>query len=266
MGLHLEPIIDGPDAGPTVVFVHGWPDDASLWDAHVARLEDRYRCVRTTLPNFDGRRTARWGYDTDEIVAALTELVREVSPDAPVTLVLHDWGCFWGYLLHHRHPELVAAVAGLDIAPHVEPGPGAVLGIIAYQWWLVAAFLVDGAVGDWMTRSLAKAMQAPAPAQRITSWMNYPYRNVWKQIFTGRARNETADYWPRVPLLFVYGKKKPFPFHSQKWLRHVESSGGRSLGLDCGHWVPLEPVMVDLLEEWLDETHAGVQTSVAGGS
>jgi len=263
MTFRLEPIVDGPDTAETVVFIQGWPDDATLWDEHVRSLSSRYRCVRTTLPNFDGRRSARWGYSTDEIVAALAAMIGEVSPDSPVTLVLHDWGCFWGHLLHHRHPQLVARVAGLDIAPHVEPGPVAILGIIAYQWWLVAAFLIDGALGDWMTRSLAVAMGAPRPAAQINSWMNYPYRNVWRDIFTGRARNETADYWPRVPLLFVYGKKKPFPFHSKKWIEHVEGTGGVSIGLDCGHWVSRDSAFGEILTSWLDRAAEPAAPSLA---
>lgn len=255
MNLHLEAIVGGPDSGATLVFIQGWPDDATLWDEQVRLLSARYRCVRTTMPNFDGRRSTRWGYRTEEIVEALAEMVRRVSPEAPVTLVLHDWGCYWGHLLHHRHPDLVARVAGLDVAPHVEPGPGAMLGIIAYQWWLVAAFVLDGPIGDWMTRWLARAMRAPLPSAQINSWMNYPYRNVWQEILSGRARKQMEGYWPQVPLLFVYGKKKPFPFHSKKWVAHVESTGGKVIGLDCGHWVPRDPAFGGILEGWLEATN-----------
>lgn len=251
MTLCLDARVNGPDTGETLVFIQGWPDDATLWDAHVASLADRFRCVRTTMPNFDGRRSVRWGYDTNEIVEAFADMIRRVSPDRPVTLILHDWGCYWGHLLHHRHPRLVARVVGLDVAPHVEPGPGAVLGIIAYQWYLCGAFLLGGPLGDWMTRVLAGAMGAPMQREQINSWMNYPYRNVWRDIFSGRAKTQTADYWPRVPLLFVYGKKKPFPFHSRKWIEHVESTGGKVVGLDCDHWVSRDPAFAEILEGWL---------------
>lgn len=254
MTFRLEPIIDGPDVAETIVFVQGWPDDATLWDEHVAALSDRYRCVRLTMPNFDGRRTARWGYSTEEIVSAIEGLVREVSPERPVTLVLHDWGCFWGSIVHHRHPRLAWRVAALDIAPHVEPKPLAMLGIIAYQWWLILAFLIGGRIGDWMTRSLAAAMDAPMPVERINSWMNYPYRNVWRDLLAGRARGFTEGYWPRVPLLFVYGKRKPFPFHSAQWVRHVEGSSGTVIGLDCNHWVPKAPEFLAILVGWLEKS------------
>ncbi len=251
MTLRLDARIDGPESAETLVFIQGWPDDETLWDDHVAPLSARYRCVRTTLPNFDGRRSARWGYSTEEIVEALAEMIRAVSPNTPVTLILHDWGCYWGHLLHHRNPELVSRVAGLDVAPHLEPGPAAALGVIAYQWWLIAAFVLGGPVGDWMTRTLAIAIGAPLPRKQINSWMNYPYRNVWQDIFSGRARAQLDDYWPRIPLLFVYGKEKPFPFHSDKWIDHVENTGGKVVGLECGHWVPESPDLGRLLGDWL---------------
>ena len=134
----------------------------------------------------------------------------------------------------------------------MEPGPLAILGIIAYQWWLIGAFVLGGRLGDWMTRSLAGAMHAPLPRDQINSWMNYPYRNAWQDILSGRAKAQTESYWPRVPLLFVYGKQKPFAFHSQKWLDHVEKNGGKTVGLDCGHWVPRDPAFKGILLDWLE--------------
>ena len=82
--------------------------------------------------------------------------------------------------------------------------------------------------------------------------MNYPYWNVWRDLLSGRAKGRNDDYWPQVSLLFVYGKKKPFPFHSRKWIEHVESTGGKVFGLDCGHWVPLDPAFGEILGSWLE--------------
>ncbi len=84
--------------------------------------------------------------------------------------------------------------------------------------------------------------------------MNYPYRNMFADILSGRARTFGNDYWPEMPLLFVYGKRKPFPFHSAAWLDHLERTGGRVVGLDCGHWVMLDPDFDELLSTWLEAT------------
>jgi pimeloyl-ACP methyl ester carboxylesterase len=121
MALHLSPIVEGHESGGTILFIQGWPDDASLWDEAVGALRDRYRCVRVTLPNFGGDRSVRWGFSTEEILEALAELLCAISEGQKVSLVLHDWGCYWGHALHNRYPELVSRVASLDIAPHHVP-------------------------------------------------------------------------------------------------------------------------------------------------
>jgi pimeloyl-ACP methyl ester carboxylesterase len=255
MTLRLEPIASGNDAGQTIVFIQGWPDSASLWDEAVAALGSTYRCVRVTMPNFDGQRSVRWGYTTDEIVDALTELVREAAKNGPVTLVLHDWGAYWGYPVHHRVPELVSRVVGVDIGAHFKPGLGGALGITAYQSWLFGAFLLGGSVGDWMTRSFAKVGHVPdAHTRALTAWMNYPYRNSWADLFTGRMEKLTKGYWPTCPLLFVYGEKKPFPFHGENWVEHVKKVGGKVVGLPSDHWVMRDPSFVSVLVRWLEAT------------
>src|SRR5262245_27090475 len=101
------PRIDGAcvDGAPTLVFVHGWPDHPELWDELVGTLAERYRCVRFELPNYGESEVRRWGFNHDEMITGLAQLIREVSPGVPVTLVIHDWGAYWGYLVHHRHPE-----------------------------------------------------------------------------------------------------------------------------------------------------------------
>lgn len=251
MTLRLTPIIEGNENGETIVFVHGWPDSAALWDDVVAALKGEYRCVRVTMPNFDGARTTRWGHGTAEIVDALVAVIREAGFGKPVTLVLHDWGCYWGHAAHHRAPELVARVAGLDVSPHYKATLGAVLGIVAYQGWLLTAFGIDGSFGDWMTRASAVVLGVPRPKHELTSWMNYPYRNVWADLLSGRAKELTKGYWPTCPLLFVYGKKKPFMFHSASWIDHVRKTGGEVVGLATGHWVMRDATFLDVLRKWL---------------
>lgn len=254
MTLRLEPIIDGPANRETIVFVQGWPDDASLWDDVVAALSGSYRCVRVNMPNFHGGVTAERGYQTEELVEALVDLYRRVGAERPFTLVLHDWGCYWGHAAHHRCPEVVSRVAGLDVAPHFKPGPKAIAGIMTYQFWLYGAFELGGSVGNWMTRSFAKLAHAPRPAAQLDASMNYPYRNIWSDLASGRAQKLTQGYWPKCPLLFVYGKKKPFPFHSSAWIDHVRSVGGEVVGLPCGHWVTTDPSFVGVLTRWLAQT------------
>ena len=255
MAFPLQPKIEGNEAGETLLFIHGWPDNASLWDETVAAVRDTYRCVRVTLPNFDGLAAAPRGFHTEEIVDTLAAYLRELAKEKPVTLVLHDWGAYWGHMVHHRHPELVRRVVGVDVAPHFKPTPVGALGIVAYQSWLFAAFKAGGGVGDWMTRRFATLFHVPDAATRpLDATMNYPYRNVWEDLLTGRADRLVKGYWPTCPLLFIYGKQKPFQFHTKKWTDHVEKVGGKVVGLPVDHWAMRDPSFVPLVKDWLHDT------------
>lgn len=252
----LEPIVSGNPSGQTILFVQGWPDDASLWDDAVASLEPKYRCVRVNMPNYPGAVSARWGFRTEEIVEALVDLIRRVASNGPITLVLHDWGCYWGHAAHNRCPELVARVASIDIAPHFNPGLAAAVGMVSYQSYLLAAFAIGGRVGDVMTRRLAKLLGAPGDASRIHAGMNYPYRNVFEDLASGRARALTKDYWPTCPLLFVYGSRKPLHFHTDRWFEHLRKVGGEIVALNSNHWVPKHRDFPATLKGWLERTDA----------
>ena len=92
MPLHLDPIITGNEAGETILFVQGWPDDASLWDEAVAAVGGTYRCVRVNLPNYDGRITTRWGYDTEEIVDAIKKALHDKDFREKVSFCKNPYG------------------------------------------------------------------------------------------------------------------------------------------------------------------------------
>lgn len=226
--------------GPTLVMVHGWPDTLSLWDDTVAHLRDRFRCVRFTLPGFDVGQAPR-PTRLPAMLALLSRIIDTVSPDRPVTLVLHDWGCVFGYQYAARHPQRVAGIVGVDVGDtfsraYREQLPlKARLGILAYQGWLALASGL-GPLGDAMSRRLAALMQVPVPRERIARQQNYPYVMAW----TGGFR-EAVDFQPSCPMLYLYGQRKPFMFHSKSWLVRLRAApGSDALGLPCGHWVMVQ--------------------------
>jgi pimeloyl-ACP methyl ester carboxylesterase len=45
-------------------------------------------------------------------------------------------------------------------------------------------------------------------------------------------------YTPRCPVLYLYGERKPLMFHSDRWVRIVEETGGKVFGVEgAGHWL-----------------------------
>lgn len=236
--------IDGKLDGESLVFIHGWPDNADLWRHQVAALGGKYRCVLVTLPNFGDDVQIPGGCDFPMLVEMLARSIDEVhGEDERVVLVTHDWGAYIGYLYEQAYPDRVRKMVALDIGGHIQPTSAKEgLFIAGYQWTLIACWLVGGVVaplGDWLTRKFAHALGVPAgQADGVRSRYNYPYFFLWRGILLPWARKTLLGrYRPQCPVLFMYGGDKPVMFHSERWLEIVERTGGRSACVeDAGHW------------------------------
>ena len=271
--------IEGPSGPPgaqppCIVLLHGWPDTAVLWDATVALLAPHYRCARFTWPGF-GRDDEARAYSLDELVSLLHQVVLAVGGGRPVTLLLHDWGCFFGYHFARQHPELVARVVGIDIgdagsrAHRAAMKPKQMAMVAGYQLWLAAAWKLSGtlggtlggALGDRMARWMARALRVPTPQGEIRAKAGYPYWLTW----TGRYR-AARPFAPTVPTFFAYGKRKPFMFHSPAWCDDLATRPGcRVEGLRAGHWVMLDaaPAFHAALLAWLSATDSMASAAMA---
>ena len=104
MNLHGVDIQVEGKGSETLIMLHGWPDTLALWNDTVKALNDTHQCVRFTLPAFDAQAPMQ-AKSLVEMVSFIHEVVITVSPQKPVTLVLHDWGCVFGYEYAAQHPE-----------------------------------------------------------------------------------------------------------------------------------------------------------------
>ena len=81
----VDILVEG--SGPeTLVMLHGWPDTSALWNDTVLALKDTHTCVRFTLPAFDAKAPVP-PKSLLEMVAFIHEVVQQVSPQKPVTLM-----------------------------------------------------------------------------------------------------------------------------------------------------------------------------------
>jgi NAD(P)-dependent dehydrogenase (short-subunit alcohol dehydrogenase family)/pimeloyl-ACP methyl ester carboxylesterase len=91
-GVRLSVVEQG--SGPTVILVHGYPDNLSVWDGVAERLSVHFRVVRYDVRGHGDSQApdGRDGYRIEALNADLKAVKDAVSPDAPVHLVGHDWG------------------------------------------------------------------------------------------------------------------------------------------------------------------------------
>ena len=101
--------------GPTVVAVHGYPDDRHVWDGVADALVASGHHVVTYDVRGHGGSTApsdRAGYDLELLSADLRAVCDATSPDAPVHLLAHDWGAIQTWHAVTTEGPGTAALAG----------------------------------------------------------------------------------------------------------------------------------------------------------
>jgi pimeloyl-ACP methyl ester carboxylesterase len=111
--------------GPTIVLLHGFMMDASLWDGPIAGLSPGHRCVAPTLP-FGAHRHAMRA-DADLSLPGIARLVTEFLDRLDlreVTLVGNDTGGALVQLLMAEGAERVgrAVLASCDAFDNFPPG------------------------------------------------------------------------------------------------------------------------------------------------
>jgi pimeloyl-ACP methyl ester carboxylesterase len=227
----------------TIVMIHGWPDTYRLWDAQAAFFKEKYRCVRFTLPGFDIEKP-RQAFSLAQTIKLFKSVIEQVSPGRKVILMLHDWGCVFGYQFYMQNQSMVSKIIGVDVGDagsrkHVRSLAFTSKAMMfAYQIWLATAWRIGGRLGDGMTRFMVRTVKCKSDPRYIGACMNYPYYIAWFKAFG--SYDAAVEFAPSCPMLFVYGRRKPFMFHSRKWADQLEQQGNQVLKLDTSHWVMVE--------------------------
>ncbi|WP_241483030.1 SDR family oxidoreductase [Nocardiopsis halophila] len=126
-GLALAARAYGDPAAPTVLCVHGYPDDSSVWDGVVARLAADHHVVVYDVRGAGASPAPRErsGYALDRLADDTARVARAAGGGRPVHLLAHDWGSLaaWHTVTDERHAPLFASytsVSGpcLDHAAH----------------------------------------------------------------------------------------------------------------------------------------------------
>src|SRR5262245_54156765 len=102
-------------AGSPILFLHGNPDTADVWDGVIGYLQKQYRCIAPDLPGF-GRSTAARDFNCsfDHLGRFLDEFVERIRPTLPLNLVTHDFGGAFGMAWAVQYPEKVRRIVVIN--------------------------------------------------------------------------------------------------------------------------------------------------------
>jgi pimeloyl-ACP methyl ester carboxylesterase len=93
-GTGISYYVAGRQDGPTLIAVHGYPDNHAVWDALTDELGSRFRVVSYDVrgTGASDQPTERAAYRVDRLVDDLVAVVDAVADGRPVHLIGHDWG------------------------------------------------------------------------------------------------------------------------------------------------------------------------------
>lgn len=138
----------GPEEGPPVLLIHGWPDDVRTFDKVAPALQEAgFRTYAPWLRGFGPTRFLAEETPRSGQIAALAEDMIEFADALGLgrfAIVGHDWGARIAYFLAAILPERVERIAALSVGwePSGLTGPGlATPGLTQarafwYQWFM----------------------------------------------------------------------------------------------------------------------------------
>ena len=199
-GITLNCRVSGERGRPVLMFLHGFPEAAFVWDpllAHFSRPENGgYRCVAPNLRGYE-RSSAPSdvsAYRAKHLVQDILALCEAESPHQPLAaLVAHDWGgaVAWGFA--NQHPARLRQLAIIN-SPH----PGTFLRELqnspeqqaasAYMNFLIRPDAETLLAEDDFRRLwpfFTHMGAADGPHAWLTDAVKDQYRAVWSQGLTG---------------------------------------------------------------------------------
>jgi pimeloyl-ACP methyl ester carboxylesterase len=103
---------------PTVVAVHGYPDDHTVWDGVVARLADDFHVVTYDVRGAGASQAPRRreGYRISQLVEDLAAVIDATAPGGRVHLLAHDWGSIqsWPAVTDERFADRLAGFTSIS--------------------------------------------------------------------------------------------------------------------------------------------------------
>ncbi|MDT8318980.1 MAG: alpha/beta fold hydrolase [Xanthomonadales bacterium] len=273
---------EGPRDAPPVLMLHGNPTWSFYYRNLVQTLRGRFRCI---VPDHIGCGLSdkpgedRYDYRLKSRIEDIDTLIRQLEPERPLTLVVHDWGGMIGFGWAVRNAAHIAQTVVLNTAAFPMPTEKRLplaLGLVrntALGTLLVQRFNAFSAIAARVafkkpvTREVREAYTLPydSPANRIATLKFVQDIPLAENDPGFDILVETAEYLHLLadkPCLIAWGEKD-FVFDApflNTWLEYFPHAAVYRYG-DCGHYV-LEDAgqaLLDAIRQFIeirdDSTH-----------
>jgi pimeloyl-ACP methyl ester carboxylesterase len=187
-GITLHVAQSGPETGPLLVLLHGFPECWAGWEAPMAELAAlgwRVWAPDMRGYGFSDKPRGIGAYSGDRLVADVIGLIDAAGSDRAV-VAGHDWGGVVAWQVALAHPGRVSKLVVVN-APH----PAAMWQRVRSDWrqlarsWYVLAFQVpwlpERLAGSFRYRLLANALVQSSRPGTFDADLLARYRTAWSQ-------------------------------------------------------------------------------------
>ena len=244
-----------------VLLLHGFPDEASMWQRQIDALHAAgYRVVAPDMRGYGesdiptSQRAHHWTRVAADQVALLDHLGIEQAD-----VVGHDWGAVMTWFLAISQPTRLKRALAMTVG---HPTSYARAGIAQkLKGWYTLYFCIPG-LSTWLLRGkgllglrrvfgthpqMDHAMERVLRPGRMRAAIRLYRANLLSVLFVSHGP-------ARVPMLGIWASGDPLLTEDQ-----MQNSGKRTAAgwtyerWDCGHWIPLEQPerLNQRLLEWL---------------
>jgi short-subunit dehydrogenase/pimeloyl-ACP methyl ester carboxylesterase len=270
---------------PTILAIHGYPDNHQVWDGVAEKLADRYNFVAYDVRGAgeSGRPADRSGYRLPQLVADIDAVIDSLGVDE-VHLLGHDWGSIqcWAAVTDKSVMSKIASLTSIS-GPHLNYAgrflrsprtPRAVADVArqilasSYIWFFlcpaapevairsratVKVFEAVGRIGRSSTRS-----QRRAASRSIDDYLNG--LNLYRANMPGPLLAPGTQL-PQisVPVQVLVARKDYFVTPALQRFTGSIPAGSRVVSIEGGHWVVTSrpDVIARLTSEWVDRVIEG---------
>ena len=118
-GITLSCRATGRAGAPVLLFLHGFPEAAFVWDELLEHFGSRYRCVAPNLRGFGPSSAPAEieAYRVKHLAADLEALIHRLGGGPLAALVAHDWGGAVAWTFAALHPEMLQRLVIIN-SPH----------------------------------------------------------------------------------------------------------------------------------------------------
>lgn len=253
--VRLHVMVGGPEDGPMVVLLHGFPEYWACWRGQIPALLDAgYRVVAPDMRGYNTSDKPRGlkHYGKDKLAGDIVALIHVLGAER-AHIVSHDWGGVVGWWLALKHPDVCERVVMCNI-----PHPVVFAKTLRSSFkqlrasWYVLFFQLPW-LPEWTLRrndfdALASVFDSAKPGAFSLDEID-AYKAAWSQpdairsmlayyraaLWVGDER--PASYEVQPPLMLIWGKND-IALTTQMAEQSVQfCSDGRLELLDASHWV-----------------------------